>query len=190
VNLLLDGEWIETTPEHPFYVEGKGWLAAEDLSFGMQVRQADGTTGFVWWKWSVHQTQAMYNLTVATAHTYFVGQGQWLVHNACKPYDVGLSGDLYNQSLPSDTLDIHHAPQQNPASQAIPSYDPTNAPAIVLPHAQHMAMDGTNIIGQYTGSARDLLAKTIYDLRNIDVSNDTLRKLIDLNKKTYPIMSK
>jgi len=83
VNLLLDGEWIETTPEHPFYVEGKGWLTAEDLSFGMQVHQADGTTGLVWWKWSVHQTQAMYNLTVDTAHTYFVGQGQWLVHNAC-----------------------------------------------------------------------------------------------------------
>ncbi len=25
----------------------------------------------------------MYNFTVATAHTYFVGDGQWLVHNAC-----------------------------------------------------------------------------------------------------------
>ncbi len=24
----------------------------------------------------------MYNLTVATAHTYFVGEGPWLVHNA------------------------------------------------------------------------------------------------------------
>ena len=24
----------------------------------------------------------MYNLTVDTAHTFFVGQGQWLVHNA------------------------------------------------------------------------------------------------------------
>lgn len=27
----------------------------------------------------------MYNLTVDTAHTYFVGEGQWLVHNACGP---------------------------------------------------------------------------------------------------------
>jgi hypothetical protein len=25
----------------------------------------------------------MYNLTVAEAHTYFVGDGEWLVHNAC-----------------------------------------------------------------------------------------------------------
>lgn len=27
----------------------------------------------------------MYNLTVDTAHTFFVGEGQWLVHNACNP---------------------------------------------------------------------------------------------------------
>jgi hypothetical protein len=25
----------------------------------------------------------MYNLTVDTAHTFFVGEGQWLVHNEC-----------------------------------------------------------------------------------------------------------
>ena len=28
----------------------------------------------------------MYNLTVAEAHTFFVGDGQWLVHNACRKY--------------------------------------------------------------------------------------------------------
>jgi hypothetical protein len=26
----------------------------------------------------------MYNLTVDTAHTFFIGEGQWLVHNKCK----------------------------------------------------------------------------------------------------------
>jgi hypothetical protein len=41
------------------------------------------TTGIVWLKWNVHKTQEIYNLTVATAHTFFVGDGQWLVHNAC-----------------------------------------------------------------------------------------------------------
>ena len=28
--------------------------------------------------------EIFYNLTVASAHTYFVGEGGWLVHNACK----------------------------------------------------------------------------------------------------------
>ena len=31
----------------------------------------------------VQQPQVMYNLTVAEAHTFFVGDGQWLVHNHC-----------------------------------------------------------------------------------------------------------
>ena len=60
-------EPVETTPEHPFYpsitlrasVEGKGWVDAEDLQTGDQIRQADGTTGIVWLKWNVHKTQAM-----------------------------------------------------------------------------------------------------------------------------------
>jgi RHS repeat-associated protein len=81
--LIVDGEWIETTPEHPFYVEGKGWTEADDLRTGDKIRQADGTTGTVWLKWNVQKTQEMYNLTVDTAHTYFVGEGQWLVHNSC-----------------------------------------------------------------------------------------------------------
>ncbi len=32
----------------------------------------------------------MYNLSVAEAHTYFVGAGQWLVHNGC---DISITGD-------------------------------------------------------------------------------------------------
>ncbi|MCI0558149.1 MAG: hypothetical protein MN733_06610, partial [Nitrososphaera sp.] len=60
--LIIDGEWIETTPEHPFYVEGKGWTDAEDLEMGDEVRQADGTTGTVWLQWNVQKTQEMYNL--------------------------------------------------------------------------------------------------------------------------------
>jgi hypothetical protein len=44
VELILDGEWIETTPENPFYVKGKGWMPAEDLRLGDEIRQADGAT--------------------------------------------------------------------------------------------------------------------------------------------------
>jgi RHS repeat-associated protein len=48
VELVIDGEWIETTPEHPFYTEEEGWLPAEALAFGMHVRQANGSEGMVW----------------------------------------------------------------------------------------------------------------------------------------------
>jgi RHS repeat-associated protein len=90
--LIIDGEWIETTPEHPFYVEGKGWVEAEDLQTGDRVRQADDTTGIVWLQWNYKKTQEMYNLTVDTAHTFFVGDGQWLVHNSCRNVKMDMVG--------------------------------------------------------------------------------------------------
>src|SRR5258706_3761352 len=128
--VIINGEWIETTPKHPFYTEEKGWLPAGDLEMGMHVRQADGNYELVWLKWNVHKTQEMYNLTVDTAHTFFVGEGQLLVHNSCEPYEVGLTNDLYGKSTVDNGLDIHHAPQKVPASQVIPGYDPNRAPGI------------------------------------------------------------
>ena len=81
VHLTLDGEQIETTPEHPFYTEEDGWVDAAALRAGDHVRRADGAYGVVQ-AVEVEQTpQVMYNLTVAGAHTFFVGQGEWLVHN-------------------------------------------------------------------------------------------------------------
>lgn len=83
VTLTIDGEEIETTPEHPFYTATGDWLAAADLQIGDKIRTAEWETGTVE---AIHFTtapQPMYNFTVATAHTYFVGDGQWLVHNYC-----------------------------------------------------------------------------------------------------------
>jgi RHS repeat-associated protein len=111
--LIIDGEWIETTPEHPFYVEGKGWTPAEDLQIGDQIRQADGTMGLVWLKWTAYRTQEMYNLTVDTAHTFFVGEGQWLVHNTCplaspgKNYTVAYETKLSPNSYPGKPREAH-----------------------------------------------------------------------------------
>ena len=93
VLLTIDGETLETTAEHPFYeMEGAPWLAvgalqgrwtdAIDLQAGDLVWQADGTTGVVQAVEVVARQQRMYNLTVAEAHTFFVGDGEWLVHNA------------------------------------------------------------------------------------------------------------
>ena len=43
------------------------------------------------------------------------------------------------------------------------------------------------LTGEYVGTPRDLLAKTIRDLRNYsDAPNTALNELIDLNKATYP----
>jgi len=69
-------------------VEGEGWVNAENLEVGDDVHNADGETGEVESITIEETTQEMYNLTVDTAHTFFVGGGQWLVHNACSPKSI------------------------------------------------------------------------------------------------------
>jgi hypothetical protein len=81
VELTLGDETIETTPEHPFYVLLRGWVEAENLRPGMRVYQADGEYGVVKHVELEQRVQRMYNLTVAQAHTFFVGEEAWLVHN-------------------------------------------------------------------------------------------------------------
>jgi hypothetical protein len=52
---------------------------------GMHLLRANGRFGVVTgWK-MVPGTQTMYNLEVAQDHTFTVGDGQWVVHNECRP---------------------------------------------------------------------------------------------------------
>ncbi len=83
VLLTIDGEIIETTPEHPFRTVSGNWVASGNFQTGDQVQKANGSYGIVEAITFVYDPQPMYNLTVAFAHTYFVGDGQWLVHNGC-----------------------------------------------------------------------------------------------------------
>jgi hypothetical protein len=88
IDLTINGETIRTTPEHPFYTQERGWVVAGDLKIGDHVRKEDGSYGVVQGSKMWQMPQTMYNLTVDQAHTFFVGVGQWLVHNAnwvCPP---------------------------------------------------------------------------------------------------------
>lgn len=58
------------------------WVGAGHLKVGDKIRQADGTTGVVANVVTLQQTREMFNLTVSEAHTFYVGQDGWLVHNA------------------------------------------------------------------------------------------------------------
>ena len=81
-----DGETIDTTTNHPFYVEEKGWVAAGDLDVGDILITADGS------KVEITELElenlaepiSVYNLEVADFHTYFVGEYGVLVHNTYK----------------------------------------------------------------------------------------------------------
>ena len=86
-----DGETIDTTTNHPFYVEDKGWVAAGDLEIGDTLITADGdeveVTDLELEK--LAEPITVYNLEVADFHTYFVGEYGVLVHNKYSgSYDI------------------------------------------------------------------------------------------------------
>jgi hypothetical protein len=82
VSLHIGEDVVHTTPEHPFYYGGE-WFAAGLLKPGDKIVSASGHSDGVKQVFFIRFPQRMVNLTVAVAHTYFVGDGQWLVHNAC-----------------------------------------------------------------------------------------------------------
>ncbi|MEM7184279.1 MAG: polymorphic toxin-type HINT domain-containing protein [Spirochaetota bacterium] len=105
-----NGQVVETTATHPFYIEGKGWTQAKDLvvndenhTAGSILSDVPGlSTGQVA---SISMTrirpvqsqhlqriakidvvkskETVYNFEVENAHTYFVSEANLLVHNEC-----------------------------------------------------------------------------------------------------------
>lgn len=80
-----DGETINTTTNHPFYVEDKGWVAAGDLEIGDTLVTSDGDTVEVAdiEIEKLAEPILVYNLEIEDFHTYFVGEYGVLVHNSC-----------------------------------------------------------------------------------------------------------
>jgi hypothetical protein len=81
--LTIDGEVIITTVDHPFYTDDREWVAAGDLSVSDKIVSVDGSLGTVQDVASDTDLLLMYNFTVGEAHTYFIGESGWLVHNDC-----------------------------------------------------------------------------------------------------------
>lgn len=91
VKLNVGDNVIETTQEHPFWVEGKGWVAAKDLNKGDKLVSQDGkdvcVVGVSVEK--VKEKIKVYNFEVEDFHTYFVSKNKVLVHNTCKQIAEG-----------------------------------------------------------------------------------------------------
>lgn len=82
------GNTIETTAEHPFFVENQGWVGAADLTAGDNLITDSGSVITVESVTHVLHDQPVqvYNFEVEDEHTYYVGyeSGDFvLVHNSC-----------------------------------------------------------------------------------------------------------
>ena len=86
VHLTINGEEIVTTDNHPFYVQGRGFINAGSLLVGDKLISVNGEDLFV----EKHRVEEfdepvdVYNFQVEDYHTYFVGESAVWVHNKCK----------------------------------------------------------------------------------------------------------
>jgi hypothetical protein len=87
LHLHVGGQVIRTTAEHPFWVQGKGWLPASELQVGDLLNSHDGQWVAVEDLLDTSEYETVYNLRITDYHTYFVGSRDWgfsvWAHNAC-----------------------------------------------------------------------------------------------------------
>jgi hypothetical protein len=83
--LEVDGEEVETTPSHRFWIEERGWVEAGELAVGDLLASYDGTPRRVASVETRPGVHTVYDFEVASAHSYFATGGEVLVHNCDLP---------------------------------------------------------------------------------------------------------
>ncbi len=102
-------EVVHTNKKHPFLTIEKGFLPVGQITLGMHMQRADGSTGLITgWK-LIPGVKTMYNLEVAQDHTFTVGNGQWVVHNLNCTYSPKIAKQMtkrgWNDALLQDAVD-------------------------------------------------------------------------------------
>jgi hypothetical protein len=79
----LPGEVLEVTPEHPFLVNGRGWVKAKNLQTNDALMSVDGKQvviqgiGYI----ALDHPVYVFSLSVEDPHVYTVGVNKVVVHN-------------------------------------------------------------------------------------------------------------
>ena len=76
-----DGTEIETTWNHPFYIQDKGWVEVKDLEVGDLSLTSGDTVLEITGIRMKPAPQTVYNIHLDKDHTYFVTDSDVLVHN-------------------------------------------------------------------------------------------------------------
>ena len=90
VHLVINGEEVITTDNHPFYVQCRGFIEAGRLLVGDKLVSVNGDDLLIE-KYKIEEFEIsvnVYNFQVENSHTYFVGRNTVWVHNTeCKVSD-------------------------------------------------------------------------------------------------------
>lgn len=90
IKLKADNVIITTTPEHPFWATGKGWILAKNLKENDYLVNSHGNSIKILEteKVKVESSKKLYNFEVEDWHTYFVSKENIWVHNTCDPRNI------------------------------------------------------------------------------------------------------
>jgi len=105
----ISGE-LYATGNHPFWIEGVGWTAAELLKPGQRLQLADGAGATVISAIDTGTKQNVFNFEVDGFHTYYVGEAGVWVHNTNCARPVGGYGTILEdagQFAPADMVNAH-----------------------------------------------------------------------------------
>ncbi|OHD13181.1 MAG: hypothetical protein A2Y34_02070 [Spirochaetes bacterium GWC1_27_15] len=103
VQVTIEGELIESTPEHPYraIIEGKErWLSAFALAPGMLVVTADGIKKTVSKVKLIKKNTSVYTLEVENNRNFCVGNSQVVVHNLCGFLPGNVMGNIADKWIP------------------------------------------------------------------------------------------
>ncbi len=101
---LKNGETVETTREHPFYVESQGFTPAGEMGIGTSIVTRAGPSAILASSQVRSRAATVYNFEVENTHTYFVGQSELWVHNLCE-FRTSTSQALNSAGLRLSRLD-------------------------------------------------------------------------------------
>ena len=182
--LTIDEEIIETTEDHPFWVEGQGWTSAKLLQPGDVVRLKDGSTQCVDNIEIVELPEgeyvAVYNFEVADFHTYFVSDFDAaslafdIVSFCIEPTPMG-AVDILTDVVGLVTPGVPSAGLKVGVHAAETAYDAYKAVDTV--HDLSKAADVAITVSKKGDAVLDA-ADAAKDIRNADYLQDSLNRIV------------
>jgi hypothetical protein len=110
--LYTASDIIKTTPEHPFFVQDRGWVEAAHLQYGNRVQTQVGSFVTIEGSELRNEQEMVYNLTVEGTNNFYVGKERLLAHNCAYSF-------LQPSKRRLGDLQPLHAPGMNPTTEGV-----------------------------------------------------------------------
>lgn len=157
-SLSIGNKTIETTGNHPFWVDGKGWIPADELQPGDQLETGNGDLITVEGITVSYEPRKVFNFTVSDFHTYYVSDLGILTHNLLEVCQIQNYTNVSSSLISSKTSGTSSAILEAEIKKATGMEKPYNWAA------HHIVPHGAS--NKFATDLRDILKKNGIDLNS------------------------